>query len=244
MKVFNIDIEFDRPRLHTAIANCIKGGKGYVCFVDATILSIARKDQSYLTVLQNAMVSSCDGGSIAAMINSIYGTNVRAYNGPDLFEDYIGQDQYRQLLVGSTDETYQMIEKELRRRGLPSEHISHLPLPFAKVEDFDYPTIAETINTVNPDIVWVSLGAPKQELFMSNILPYIHRGVLFGIGAALNFYIGNNIQPKIHIGALRFIWLDRIYREPKKQLRRCWKIIRALPFLYLDEWRRKKQSSS
>lgn len=243
MKVFDIDIEFDKTILWKSIKTCIDSkSKGYVCFADANVLAIARKDKNYLKVLQGALVNSCDGGSIATIVNRVHHTNVRAYNGPDLFEDYIKLTDYRHLLLGNTEEKYQMIVKELRRRGLGTEHISHLPVPFAKVEEFDYKTIAEQVNEQNPDIIWVSLGAPKQERFMSMLVPFINRGVMFGIGAAFNFFIGEIIQPKFHLGAFRFIWLDRIYREPKKQLARCWKILKALPMLYWDERRRYKAS--
>lgn len=243
MEIFEIEIEFDRKKLHHQIDCCIdEGGKGYICFADANVLSIARKDGGYLKILQQAMLNSCDGGSIAAMINRIHHTDVRAYNGPDLFDYYIGQGQYHQLLVGNTEETFQRIREELQRRNLPSDHISHLPVPFAKVEEFDYVSISQQINEANPDIIWISLGAPKQEWFMARMLPYINRGVMFGIGAAFNFYIGKNIQPSAHIGAFRFIWLDRIFREPKKQLKRVWKILKAMPLLYWDERKRYKAS--
>lgn len=239
MTVFEINIEFDKAILHKKIEDGVNlNQKGYVCFADANVLSIARKDKDYLKILQQAMMNSCDGGSIAAMINRIHHTEVRAYNGPDLFECYIGQSRYRQLLVGNTEETFCKIREELQKRNLPSEHISHLPMPFAKVEEFDYVSISQQINEANPDIIWISLGAPKQERFMAKILPYINRGVMFGIGAAFNFYIGKNIQPKFHIGAFRFIWLDRIFREPKKQLKRVWKILKAMPILYFDERKR------
>ncbi|MCS2525263.1 WecB/TagA/CpsF family glycosyltransferase [Bacteroides ovatus] len=59
------------------------------------------------------------------------------------------------------------------------------------VDQFDYPAIAKQINELHPDIVWVSLGAPKQETFIHNIFPCIEQGVLFGIGAAFNFYTGD-----------------------------------------------------
>lgn len=241
MNVFNIDIEFDRSRLHQLVSRCVAdGAKGYVCFVDATMLSIARKNQRCLSVLQQSMANSCDGGSIAAIVNKIYHTHVRAYNGPDFFENMIGQHQYRQLLLGSTEEVFLKVKGELQHRGLPVDHISHLPVPFAGVDDFDYPAIAAEINARNPDLIWVSLGAPKQELFMSLLLPSVHRGVLLGVGAAFNFYIGHNVQPRFHLGALRFIWLDRIYREPRKQLKRVGKILITLPRLYLDERTRNK----
>lgn len=243
MRVFEIDIEFDRQLIYKLIKDCvIEKRKGYICFADANVLSIARKDAEYLNILQHSLVNSCDGGSIAAMVNLIHHTDVRAYNGPDLFEYYIGQSVFKQLLLGNTEKRFQMIVDELKRRGLSCEHVSHLDVPFAKVEDFDYDFISQQINDVNPDIIWVSLGAPKQERFMSLLLPYINRGVLFGIGAAFNFYIGKNIQPSLHFGAFRFIWLDRIFREPKKQIKRVWKILKAMPLLYLDERKRYKES--
>jgi N-acetylglucosaminyldiphosphoundecaprenol N-acetyl-beta-D-mannosaminyltransferase len=243
MKVFEIEIEFDRKKLHRSIDDCIHDGrKGYVCFADANVLSIARKDEAYLKILQGSMVNSCDGGSVATLVNRIHGTDVRAYNGPDLFENYIGRFEYRQLLLGNKQEKHLMIVEELKHRGLPYDHVSHLPVPFANVEDFDFKAIAEQVNETDADIIWVSLGAPKQEKFMAKLLPYIDRGVMFGIGAAFNFYIGEIVQPKIHIGAFRFIWLDRIYREPKKQLKRVWKILKAMPLLYLDERKRFKAS--
>lgn len=243
MEVFEINIEFDRSKFHQSIESCcMEGKKGYVSFVDANVLSIARRDEAYLSTLQNSMMISCDGGSIAAMVNRIHGTNVRAYNGPDLFEHYIGQNQYKQVLLGNTEEVFLKIKVKLQARGLPSEHISHIPVPFANVEEFDYLEISDKINTANPDFIWVSLGAPKQEWFMAKMLPYVDKGVMFGIGAAFNFYIGKNVQPRFHIGAFRFIWLDRIFREPKKQLKRVWKIVKAMPVLYIEESKRYKAS--
>lgn len=244
MRVFDIDIEFNRSELWNKIKNCIdSGAKGYVCFADANVLSIARKDKMYHRVLRGALVNSCDGGSIATIVNRVHQTDVRAYNGPDFFEDYIKLTDYKHLLLGNTEEKYQMIVEELHRRGISSGHISHLPVPFATVEEFDYEGISKEVNTKNPDIIWVSLGAPKQERFMSLLLPYINRGVMFGIGAAFNFYIGMIKQPSFRIGAFRFIWLDRIFREPKKQLNRCWKIMNAMPLLYWDERKRYKDLS-
>ena len=243
MRVFNIDIEFNRASLYERIECCIKEGrKGYICFADANVLSVARKDKAYLKVLQEALANSCDGGSIATIINRIHHISVSAYNGPDLFEDYIKKIDYKHLLLGNTEEKYQMIVEELHHRELGSEHIAYLQVPFAKVDEFDYQGIAEKVKELNPDFIWVSLGAPKQEQFMSMLLPYINRGVMFGIGAAFNFYIGFNKQPSFRIGAFRFIWLDRIFKEPKKQSKRCWKILKALPMLYWEERKRYKAS--
>ena len=62
--------------------------------------------------------------------------------------------------------------------------------PFLNVEDFDYLKISKLINQNKPDIIWIGLGAPKQEIFMSKLLPHIDSGLMIGVGAAFNFYSG------------------------------------------------------
>jgi N-acetylglucosaminyldiphosphoundecaprenol N-acetyl-beta-D-mannosaminyltransferase len=113
-------------------------------------------------------------------------------------------------------------------------------LPFAKVEDFSYEEIASQINKIRPDIIWVSLGAPKQEIFMSKLLPFLDKGVMFGIGAAFNYYAGILKEPTVRIGTLRIIWLMRLFEEPKKQFRRCWNFIRVIPILKREERKKKR----
>ena len=108
-------------------------------------------------------------------------------------------------------------------------------------DGLEYKDIAETIKTSDPDIIWVSLGAPKQEIFMARILPFLDRGLMLGIGAAFNFFVGDIAQPKLRIGAMRFNWLVRIFKEPKKQLRRVWNIMKVYPSLYRLEKKRIKK---
>ena len=234
MEVFNINIEFDSQVLRDTIERHIyEKKKAYVCVVDANVITIAQNDLKYREIVKNATINTCDGSSISKMVNSIYGTNYHAYNGPELFEYYIEQP-YKHLLVGNTIAKVQQIKDFVRQKGI-SVDLQHVDAPFVPVDQFDYPAIAKQINDLKPDIVWVSLGAPKQEMFISNIFPYIEQGVLFGIGAAFNFYTGDLHNNKNEIGGLRFIWLERILKEPKKQLKRVGGYLLALPKMYWEE---------
>lgn len=58
------------------------------------------------------------------------------------------------------------------------------------MDDFDYRDIAKRVNKDGADIVWVALGAPKQEIFMSKLKPYLQKGVMIAVGAAFKFYSG------------------------------------------------------
>ena len=112
-------------------------------------------------------------------------------------------------------------------------------LPFKKVDEFDYEGIAQMINEDNPDIIWVSLGAPKQEMFMARLKPYLKRGIMFGYGAIFNFNagVGKVKRAPRWMLALRLEWLHRALEQPKKNIPRYWNFIKSLPRLIRNERR-------
>ena len=239
MEVFNINIEFEPQVFRNIVERYIQEQKkAYVCVVDANVITIAQKDMQYREIVKNATINTCDGSSIAKLVNSIYGTDYHAYNGPELFEYYI-ERPYKHVLVGNKASKVEQIKARVREKGLELD-MTHVDVPFVAVEEFDYPAIAKQINELKPDIVWVSLGAPKQEKFIANIFPFIEQGVLFGIGAAFNFYTGDLHNNKKEIGGLRFIWLERIFKEPKKQLKRVCGYLMTVPKMYIEEKRKAK----
>lgn len=240
MNIFNIHIEFDSNILRKTIEKFIDDKqKAYVCVVDANVITIAQKDLRYRKIINNANINTCDGSSIAQMANLIYGTKYSAFNGPELFEYYI-ERPYKHILLGNKASKVEQIKAKVAEKGL-NVNLRHIDVPFVSVDKFDYPAIAKQINEMNPDIIWVSLGAPKQEIFIANIFPYIKQGVLFGIGAAFNFYTGDLHNNKAEIGGLRFIWLERIFKEPKKQLNRVGKFLLTMPKMYLEEKNKAKK---
>lgn len=240
MDVFNIKIEFDPKVLRNTVERHIEEKrKAYVCVVDANVLTIAQKDLKYREIVKNATVNTCDGSSISKIVNKIYGTDYHAYNGPELFEYYI-ERPYKHVLLGNKASKVEQIKAKVREKGIELD-MQHVDVPFVPVEEFDYESIAKQINELKPDIVWVSLGAPKQELFISNIFPYVNQGVFFGIGAAFNFYTGDLHNNKKELGGLRLIWLERVFKEPKKQLRRVWNYLVMMPRIYRKEKEKMKK---
>ena len=239
-KYFNIFLEFNHTRLHEIINNAIADKVGcYVCVVDANVLTIAKRDADYRSILNSSIVNTCDGSSIAVMAGRIHKTKFSALNGPEIFELYI-EKPFTQVLLGSTQAVLEKIKLVLQTKRIKNSCLHSIPLPFKSVEEFDYLEIANQLNSLKPDIIWVSLGAPKQERFMSRLLPFIDRGVMMGIGAAFNFYIGDLYVPKIQFGQLRFIWLNRLINEPRKISKRLLPYFFAIPRLYWDEKKRQR----
>lgn len=233
-KYFNIKLQFDHKSLERIILDTSAQGKGYCCFVDATSLVYANQNESFKAILNNSLVNSCDGSYIAILASRIHKKQLKEYIGPDFFRKFIYKS-YPQFVIGNTQEVFHKITAKLAYSGQSSSNLFFIPLPYTDVNNFDYQGIANKINQVHPRFIWVSLGAPKQEEFMSKLLPHIETGVMIGVGAALNYFTGEvkdipNWARKTHS-----IWLYRIFTEPKKQLKRCTEILLVLPKIYREE---------
>jgi N-acetylglucosaminyldiphosphoundecaprenol N-acetyl-beta-D-mannosaminyltransferase len=139
--------------------------------------------------------------------------------------------------LGNTEEVLSGLKTNLSQIDSKIQDMRFETLPFRNVDEFDYKHIAQMIDDDNPDIIWVSLGAPKQEIFMSKLQPYLKRGVMFGIGAAFNFNAGvGGVKraPKWML-QLHLEWLHRAFEQPKKNIPRYWNFIKILPRLIMEE---------
>ncbi len=237
MVIFNITLEFNKKLFRQTIEECVsEKRKGYVCVVDGTVLRMAQEDLSYQQTIRNALVNTCDGSSLAMMCNRIYKTNYTAYPGPVVFKHYI-EKPYKHMIIGNTSASVEKVRLTTKANGIDCD-LHHVDLPFKKVDEFDYDGIAQQVNEIKPDMIWVSLGAPKQERFMNRLLPKIDMGVMFGIGAAVNYYIGEIESAKNP----KLMWVKRIQTEPKKQISRAWAYIKVLPSIYREELKKSKKS--
>ena len=140
-------------------------------------------------------------------------------------------------------ETLAALKENLVKIDARIAEMTFYELPFRSVDQFDYQGIAKEVNADGADIIWVALGAPKQEMFMNKLKPYLNRGIMIAVGAAFKFYSG--LEEKRAPGwmvrhHLEFIY--RIFSEPKKQLKRCWWIVITLPGLLFGEWKKKKNT--
>lgn len=79
--------------------------------------------------------------------------------------------------------------------------------------------IVERVNRARPDILAIGLGAPKQELWISEHRRSLDFGVALCVGAALDFAAGTLARAPRWMREAGLEWLWRLAREP----RRLWK---------------------
>lgn len=92
--------------------------------------------------------------------------------------------------------------------------------PFRPLSDEEDEKSVSNINASGADIVWVGLGAPKQEYWMSDHLGRVNSPVMIGIGAAFDFISGVTRQAPRWMQRIGLEWFFRLASEPKRLLKR------------------------
>jgi len=230
---FNIRYEFDRDAVHKAIGDrLLRPGSDYISVADGVILDTANRVPEYLEVVNSGMFAICDSSYVPLYIRLIHGKKYSQYCGSEIFRDIVSSRRYSMIFLG----TQQPVLDALKTNLTAGKYIPELP--FRAVDASDYPAIARMIEQDGADIVWVALGAPKQEYFMHRLRPHLSHGVMIAVGAAFKFYSGlaERRAPEWMVRA-HMEFLFRIAQDPRKQLRRCSNIVTSLPRLLFNELR-------
>lgn len=88
--------------------------------------------------------------------------------------------------------------------------------PFRQLTREEDCMICEMINSSGADIIWVGLGAPKQECWMNEHQDKLNVSLMIGVGAAFDFLTGNVKEAPKWMQRLGLEWLFRLLNEPQR----------------------------
>jgi N-acetylglucosaminyldiphosphoundecaprenol N-acetyl-beta-D-mannosaminyltransferase len=108
---------------------------------------------------------------------------------------------------------------EARYPGLRIADAITPPTPF-NVGTAEDAAILGRIRSANADVIFVALGAPKQELWMRTHQDEVGGAVLIGVGAALDIIAGRFREAPRWMTRSGFEWLYRLWQEPRRLARR------------------------
>ena len=84
--------------------------------------------------------------------------------------------------------------------------------------------LLDRIKESKPDILFVALGAPRQELWIDANLKTLNVSVAMGVGGSLDVIAGRVSRAPLWLQRLRLEWLGRLIREPSR-----WRRMLVLP---------------
>lgn len=126
----------------------------------------------------------------------------------------------RHCLYGGTPDVLEMLERNLKEKFPELQIVERLSPPFRELTATEGVETAERINRAAPDVVWVGLGTPKQDLWMGAYRSRLNAPVLIAVGAAFNFHAGQLDQAPPWMQCSGLEWLYRLWKEPRRLWRR------------------------
>ena len=179
----------------------------------------AHKDPEFRAILNSADRLAPDG-ILAILVARLHGYRLRKQDtGPDLlwqFSEIAHRKGFRYFFFGDTDETLQRLCNKLSSEFPGLRIAGYASPPFRAWTLEEDEAMVATINQAKPDVLWVGLGMPKQEQWISRHRAALKIPVVVGAGAALKFLSGSTPRAPALVCNLGFEWLWRLVQEPRR----------------------------
>lgn len=196
-------------------------------------LVIAHSDVGFRAALQacSAVVADGVGVALAArLVNYDAGPRI---TGADFFlamMEQLNQRGGRVFFLGSTPGVLLSIATRARR-DYPNLTIDGFSPPYGTWDARTNRELVERVREGQPDILWVGMTAPKQELWVHANGEQLNVPVIGSIGAVFDFYAGTVRRAPTWVCRIGLEWLYRLAREPRRLWRRT--LLSAPAFLWL-----------
>lgn len=192
----------------------------YVIPVPAHGIVECLMDERLRKIYNGAGMVTPDGMPIAWISRLMGYRHVDRVYGPDLMMALCERSLnrgYRHFLYGGwPPDVVEKLALRLKNRFPGIQIVGAYCPPFRPVTLEEDATIVETINATRPDIVWIGLGAPKQDFWAESHVGRVAAPVLIGVGAAFDFHSGTKPQAPRWMMRAGLEWFFRLLTEPRR----------------------------
>jgi N-acetylglucosaminyldiphosphoundecaprenol N-acetyl-beta-D-mannosaminyltransferase len=211
------DYERTMDWMDAAIAH---GDKGYICVAATHTIMVCHEDPELREAVLNSSLTVPDGQPLVWAMNALGGDLSDRVYGPDLMARYCeraARNGTRMYLYGGRNQgALVQLALNLRQRFAGVKIVGGYSPPFRDLSEEEEDALVEQINRTKADVIWVGVGAPKQEKWMAAMRPRLDAPVLVGVGAAFDFHAGLVPQAPEWMQAAGLEWLYRMAQEPRR----------------------------
>lgn len=192
----------------------------YICVGNVHTTVMAHDDAHYHKVQAESAFVLPDGKPLSVYSRKHGYPDAERVTGPDLMLALFARENgLKHYFYGSSEETLAMLRDKLTKQYPHLKIAGMVSPPFRTLSSEEDVQAVEKINQSGADIIWVGLGAPKQENWM-----YDHKGrvngVMIGVGAGFDYHAGNIKRAPGWMQKLSLEWLYRLLQDPKRLFKR------------------------
>lgn len=193
-----------------------------------------------LHILRRASVSTIDGMPIVWACRCMGSHSIERVSGSDLLPrlaEGLNRNKYSAFLLGGTEKSLKLCKlyleamfPDLKIVGSAHPKIDVNGEDLAEAETRDA-LLIEQINKSNPDVLFINLGNPKQEIWHERVKHKLRVPISIGIGGSFDILTGIKSRAPLWMQQSGLEWLHRLIQEPE----RLWKryFIDVFKFTYM-----------
>jgi N-acetylglucosaminyldiphosphoundecaprenol N-acetyl-beta-D-mannosaminyltransferase len=197
------------------------GSSHVVHFCAAHPLTVARSDPAYLDLL-NRGLNVPDGMGVVLALRLI-GYRAQRLTGTDalalLCERGIRRG-LRHYLFGGAPATVEHLRRNLSRLWPGTQIVGAESPPFRPLDERELGAAAARIRRAGTDVLWIGLGAPKQDRVAEVLREQGSAPAILCVGAAFDFLSGAKRRAPRWMQRSGLEWLHRLSSEPVRLWRR------------------------
>jgi len=196
--------------------------------LNSECLALASRDPAYAEVLNRSSLNLADGVGVVWAARLRGAGRLERIAGSDLIYDLAElcrRHDKRLFLLGSAPATLNAALQRLRSlyRGLQVNGYAPPALTSHRLSPQEERAVFQRLATASPQLVCVALGMPRQELWIAEYrdrLGELGVNVAIGIGGAVDYLARALPRAPETVQRLGLEWLYRLWRQPRRRLRR------------------------
>lgn len=208
--------------LDAVLERAESGSGGYACFVNAHVCVMTKQQSEVKAAIKEATFAYPDGAPVYFVGRYLHGRQIDKISGPDFIDMVFSSDRGRKLrhfFYGGSPEVLDQLIKGFQERYPGCNIVGGISPPYRELTQAEKDSDLETIRDSGAQMVWVGLGAPKQEIWMNQNSAALPGAMLMGVGAAFDFHAGFVKRAPRWMQRFGLEWLHRLSQEPG----RLWK---------------------
>ena len=194
----------------------------YICITNVHTTVMSYENEEYKNIQNNSALILPDGNPLSSISKKRGYKEAKRVTGPDLMGELfkISEEKgYKHYFYGSTDDTLNLLKVKLKERYPKLNIVGVYSPPFKPNVTLENKEKLKEINDLKPDFIWIGLGAPKQEKWMS-----IHEdklyGVMVGVGAGFDYFADKIKRAPRWMQKNSLEWFYRFLQEPRRLFKR------------------------
>jgi N-acetylglucosaminyldiphosphoundecaprenol N-acetyl-beta-D-mannosaminyltransferase len=195
----------------------------YVCLTNAHTTVEAQASRQLRAAVETAFLSVPDGMPLTWILRGRGHRHTETVTGIELVPMVASaglESGLRHFFYGGAPGIASRAGRRLQEL-VPGTHVVGAATPpFTTVDAFPIEDLQRELESTKPHILWVGLGAPKQELWMAAMAGALDVPVMVGVGAAFDYLAGTKPPAPAYLRHVGLEWAFRLATEPRRLWRR------------------------